>query len=124
MVDPQLKHHYVKLHGKRATFATLPLGAIGPLAAHYFLTQSGEIDLALPKSEYYALPFSTRLQWFAEDKGQLDVYDRQSKISISFFSSVFRTNLARRNYQIRRDSFVGQLILKHGLDQDPDAFLI
>jgi hypothetical protein len=97
---------------------------IGPLAAHYFLTQSGEIDLAVPEPEYYALPFSPRLQWFAEDKGQLDVHDWQSKTSIHFFSSVFRMNLARRNYQIRRDSLVGQLVLRHGLDQDPDAVLI
>lgn len=122
--DPQLKTQYTKLYGSRATFSTLPLGVIGPLAAHYFLTQSGEIDLTLPEPEYYALPFSTRLQWFAEDKGQLDVHDWQSKTSIHFFSSVFRTNLARRNYQIRHDSFVGRLILKHGLENDPDAILI
>jgi hypothetical protein len=122
--DAQLKNQYVKLYGKRASFATLPLGVIGPLAAYYFLEQSGEIDLVFPESEYYALPFSSRLEWFAQDKGQLDTYDWQSKRSIHLFSSAFRTNFARRNNQIRRDSLIGKLIIKHGLDQDPDAVLI
>lgn len=118
-----MQRNYRKLYGKSVSFAALPLGVIGPLSAYYFLSGTGEIDNVLPEQDYYALPFNTRREWFAPDTGQLDQFEWQSKISIHFFSSVFRRILARRGGNIPRDSLIGKLIVQHGLENEADGQL-
>ena len=122
--DRPTRHAYRRLYGKKTPFHTLPLGVIGPLAAYHFMEESGEIDKVLPERELYALPFSSRREWFVEDTGQLEEHGWRSRTSIHFFSSIVRPRLSRSGGRILKDSFFGNLLVRHGLADDPDVTLI
>ncbi len=122
--DRQTARVYRNLYGKRVTFTALPLGVIGPLSAYHFLLETGEIERVLPERELYALPFSSRREWLAEDTGQLDTYEWKSKTSVHFFSSVMRARLSRSRGEILSNSLFGGLLIQHGLADDPDVTLI
>ncbi len=122
--DRPTRRIYRRLYGKKVTFSALPLGVIGPLSAYHFLLESGEIELVLPERELYALPFSSRHDWFNEDVGQLEEFDWKLKTSIHFFSSIIRPRLARSRNRVLASSFFGGLLAQHGLAEDPDVKVI
>lgn len=112
------------IYGTSPTLKTLPLGAIGPEMFHYFMWQSGEIDMVLEDKELYALPFSTMSDWLAKPMDELEAPEWESKMSVHFFASFFRRrlrNFAKRGH-IHPESLFAVLARKHDIPLPEDWF--
>lgn len=95
-----------------------PWAATGPMAVTYFLTQSGEIEHALPEAAFYPLDFDNRNLLIRPRRRHLveaalsgDVY------SIHFYGRRMRPRLAEREGGApREDSYLDYLLDLHEID--------
>ncbi len=105
---------YLDLYGK-STYWSLPLFSLGPPMLYYFISRSGEMEMATARGELYAVPPRFRRLWNDPDMSKLEFLDWQNKMTIHFHGSWFRGMFAEIG-NLKKGALVDHLLQKHGID--------
>lgn len=90
-------------------------GIWGPIAFHWMLHKTGEIEHALPEHVFYPLSFSRR-RALARPGADLDRFFKPDTVSIHFYGRRMRSIMRSYGGVPDPDSLVGRLLTKHGID--------
>lgn len=104
---------YLKIFG-RSTYWSLPLFSLGPPMLYHFVYKGTERQMAVERTEVYAIPPRHRALWNDPDLSKLDFLNWRDKTSIHFYGSWFRKIFKDRD--INPGSLVDTLLRKHGID--------
>jgi hypothetical protein len=95
----------------------LAWGVWGPAAVTWFLTETGEIDEALPQQAFYPIPFKDRRDLLAPDRDVTPRLGGAACLGVHLWNRRLRRRLVTHHGGVPHpDSFLGRAVTRHGID--------
>ncbi len=108
--------HEARDNGKPVHAGEQPWGVWGPHALTHFLSETGEIEHALPRHALYPFSFKDRRKMLQRGV-DLDSYLKPDTFSVHFYGRRMRKRLVEKEGGVpRRYSLIGKLLHKHKVD--------
>lgn len=114
-----------KASGQGVHVSELPWGVLGPDLLTYMLRETGEIDHAVAPHVIYPVPLAdTHLMLKGNHRDHVAAFVGEETLSVHLWGRRCRNAVAKRGGLPQPDSWLSEILSRHGIDPEPTRHLI